>query len=171
MVNEANLAAKELQRQIKFSAKLIKKMDPFLKAGALSQGPTDVIIKVENLEEKYFYEWTVQTFKDRVFLIREMLDDYFESGKLPKVPKSEDPFWDPPNPILIGQSYLSLSALGFVCDSDLDAAILSIDGTHGKNGLLRVGYDPCDQDGRLFCQDEVNNDPENLADLPDSLFI
>ena len=60
-------------------------MDPFLKAGALSQGPTDVIIKVENLEEKYFYEWTVQTFKDRVFLIREMLDDYFESGKLPKV--------------------------------------------------------------------------------------
>lgn len=171
MVNEANLAAKELKRDIKFSAKLIKKMDPFLKAGALSQGPTDVIIKVENNEEKYFYEWTVDTFKARIYLIREMLDDYFETGQMPDVQKKEDPFWDPPNPILIGQSYLSLGALGFVCDSDLDAAILSIDGTHGKNGLLRVGYDPCDQDGKLFCQDEVNNDPKNMATLPDELFV
>ena len=36
MVNEANLAATELKRGIKFNTKLVKKMDPFLKAGALS---------------------------------------------------------------------------------------------------------------------------------------
>lgn len=36
MVNEANLAATELKRDIKFNTKLVKKMDPFLKAGALS---------------------------------------------------------------------------------------------------------------------------------------
>ena len=77
-------------------------MDPFLKAGALSQGPTDVIIKVENNEEKYFYEWTIDMFKDRIILIREILDDYFETGKKPTLTKSEDPFWDPPNPIMIG---------------------------------------------------------------------
>lgn len=88
MVNEANLAANELGRQIKFSSKLIKKMDPFLKAGALSQGPTDVIIKVENNEDKYFYEWTIDMFKDRIILIREILDDYFETGKKPTLAKS-----------------------------------------------------------------------------------
>ena len=72
---------------------------------------------------------------------------------------------------MIGQSYLSLGALGFVCDSELDAAILSIDGTAGKNGTLKVKYEPCDADGRLFCQDEENTDPDNLADMPDELFV
>ena len=62
MVNEANLAATELKRDLKFNTKLVKKMDPFLKAGALSQGPTDVIIKVDNNEEKYFYEWPAEKF-------------------------------------------------------------------------------------------------------------
>lgn len=171
MVNEANLAATELKRDIKFNTKLVKKMDPFLKAGALSQGPTDVIVKVDNNEEKYFYEWPAEKFQNRIFMIREILDQYFDSGALPQLDRNEDPFWDPPNPILIGQSYLSLGALGFVCDSELDAAILSIDGTAGKNGALRVKYDPCDADGRPFCQDEENTDPENLADLPDDLFV
>ena len=72
---------------------------------------------------------------------------------------------------MIGQSYLSLGALGFVCDSELDAAILSIDGTAGKNGTLKVKYEPCDADGRPFCQDEENTDPDNLADMPDELFV
>lgn len=171
MVNEANLAATELKRDIKFNTKLVKKMDPFLKAGALSQGPTDVIIKVDNNEERYFYEWPAEKFQNRIFMIREILDQFFDTGNLPKLDKNEDPFWDPPNPILIGQSYLSLGALGFVCDSELDAAILSIDGTAGKNGSIRVKYDPCDEDGKTFCQDEENEDPENFADMPEELFV
>lgn len=150
MVNEANLAATELKRDIKFNTKLVKKMDPFLKAGALSQGPTDVIVKVDNNEETYFYEWPAEKFQNRIFMIREILDQYFDSGELPKLSKNEDPFWDPPNPILIGQSYLSLGALGYVCDSELDAAILSIDGTAGKNGSLKCKYDPCDAEGRSY---------------------
>jgi len=137
----------------------------------LAQGPTDLMIKVENNEEKYFYEWTVTIFKHRVFLIREILDDYFESGKKPTFSKVDDPFWDPPNPILIGHSYLSLGALGFVLDSDVDAAIISIDGTKSKNGMLSVGYDQCDANGKLYCQDKVNKDPQNMADMPDDLFV
>jgi len=35
-------------------------------------------------------------------MIREILEQYFVSGDLPKLDKNEDPFWDPPNPILIG---------------------------------------------------------------------
>ena len=102
MVNEANLAATELKRDIKFNTKLVKKMDPFLKAGALSQGPTDVIVKVDNNEDKYFYEWPAEKFQNRIFMIREILDQFFDTGELPKLDKNEDPFWDPPNPILIG---------------------------------------------------------------------
>ena len=66
---------------------------------------------------------------------------------------------------------MSLNALGFVCDNNLDATILSIDGTHGKNGYLRVGYDPCDQDGKPFCQENENTDPHIYADIPNDLLV
>lgn len=92
-------------------------------------------------------------------MIREILEQYFDTGDLPKLDKNEDPFWDPPNPILIGQSYLSLGALGFVCDSNLEASILSIDGTAGRNGTLNISYCPCDADGKDYDEDEI---PEEL---------
>lgn len=129
-----------------------------------------MIVKVDNNEEKYFYEWPAEKFQNRIFMIREILDQFFDSGVLPELNKNEDPFWDPPNPILIGQSYLSLGALGFVCDSELDAGILSIDGTAGRNGTIRVAYDPCDADGRSFNQDEGDADGD-LAEMPDELFV
>ena len=37
-------------------------MDPFLKAGALTQGPTNVIVKIDNNEDSYFYEWPADKF-------------------------------------------------------------------------------------------------------------
>ena len=62
MVNEANIIATELKRNIKFSTKLVKKHNPFLKEGQLAQGKTELLIKVENNEEKYFYEWSTDKF-------------------------------------------------------------------------------------------------------------
>jgi len=35
-------------------------------------------------------------------MIRELLEEFFDSGNLPALSQAEDPFWDPPNPILIG---------------------------------------------------------------------
>jgi len=92
-------------------------------------------------------------------MIREILEQYFDSGDLPKLEKSEDPFWDPPNPILIGQSYLSLGALGYACDSELEASILSIDGTAGRNGTLKIAYEPCDAEGNIYDEEDI---PEEL---------
>lgn len=36
LVNEANLAAEELSRDIKFQTKMVKRLDPFLKDGQMS---------------------------------------------------------------------------------------------------------------------------------------
>ena len=80
-------------------------------------------------------------------MIRELLEEYFDTNKLPELSKEEDPFWDPPNPILIGQSFLQLEPLGLMFESNLDAAILSIDGAGGKQGTLCIGYIPCTASG------------------------
>ena len=88
-----------------------------------------MIIRVTNNEERYDYDWTVTTFRDRLFVIRDIVDEFFDTGEKPNSPKVDDPFWDPPTPILIGQAFLPLNSLGYVCDSDVDAAILSADGS------------------------------------------
>ena len=112
LVNEANLAATELERDIKFNTKMVKKLDPFLTNGQMKQGITNVLVKVVNNEENYYYEWDIEKFRNRLFMIRELLEEYFDSGDLPMNEKETDPFWDPPNPIQIGQSFIQLEALG-----------------------------------------------------------
>ena len=148
LVNEANLAATELKRDLKFNTKMVKKLDPFLKNGNMNQGKTEILIKIDNNEEKYYYEWPAEKFHNRLFMIRELLEEFFDSGSLPKLNKAEDPFWDPPNPILIGQSFLQLEPLGIQFENNLETAgILSIDGQGGKNGILNIGYAPCTVNG------------------------
>jgi len=74
----------------------------------------------------------VDKFENRLFMIREILEEFFDDQKLPILEKEEDPFWDPPNPILIGQSFLQLESLSLMFESNLEASILSIDGAGGK---------------------------------------
>lgn len=80
-------------------------------------------------------------------MIRELLEEFFDSGELPNQDKTLDPFWDPPNPLLVGQSFLSLQPLGIQFENELSAAILSIDGHGGKQGELQVAYKPSTDTG------------------------
>ena len=68
----------------------------------MSHGRTEILVKVDNNEEKYYYEWAAEKFHNRIYMIREILEQYFDSGVRPDLSINEDPFWDPPNPILIG---------------------------------------------------------------------
>ena len=145
MVNEANLASTELKRDFKFNTKMVKKLDPF---GGIGNSKTEILVKVDNNEDKYYYEWPIDKFENRLFMVRELLEEYFDNGVLPKLSKNEDPFWDPPNPILIGQSFLQLEPLGLGFENELEAAILSIDGAGGKQGMLTIGYQPCNDKGQ-----------------------
>ena len=148
LVNEANIAAQELKRDLKFSTRLVKELNPFLKDGMMTSGKTNVVIKVENHEENYFYEWPADKFSNRIFMIRELLEEFFDTGELPVLTKEEDPFWDPPNPILVGQSFLQLQNLSLYFENKMEnAAILSIDGKGGKNGTICVEYLPCNKVG------------------------
>ena len=113
----------------------------------MSNGKTDILVKVENKEDDYFYEWPADKFHSRLYMIREILEEFFDSGELPTTDKNEDPFWDPPNPVLIGQSFLQLEPLGLQFENNLNAVILSIDGKGGKSGELSIGYKPANEDG------------------------
>lgn len=62
---------------------MVRRIDPFLKDGEISHSKTDLVIIVDNQEDKYFYEWTVDKFQNRLFMIRELLEEYFEDNQVP----------------------------------------------------------------------------------------
>lgn len=144
---------------------MIKQMPDFLdEGGKLTDGVTDVVIKVDNDEEKYSYEWTTDKFQNRLYIMRELLDEFFESNQIPQKSKDEDPFWDPTEPQLIGQSYLQLKNLAYVLDNSADIAVLSTDGTDGNRGKLTVSYIPCDETGEDEPDDSLLvEEPEELV--------
>jgi hypothetical protein len=76
MVDLANLAAKELKRNIQFNIKLVKKEDPFQKIGDVSVTKTDLFVVVLNLEKKTSYEWPLDKFESRLYMIKQMVEDY-----------------------------------------------------------------------------------------------
>ena len=48
-----------------------------------------------NLENKTSYEWPHDKFENRLFMIKEIIEDYHDTGILPKLTNEQDPFWDP----------------------------------------------------------------------------
>lgn len=153
MVNEANLIAQEMKRKIVFSTKMVRVMPEFAN---LMDSRTDIVIKVDNKEDNLYYQWDAEKFQNRLFLMRDCLNSYFEDGKIPDFnDKQKDPFWDPPEPLLIGTSYLSLKNLGYMLQNDLDAKILSSEGAQGTRGSLMIKYWPCAADGVGEAADDV----------------
>ena len=129
MVGEANLIASELKRKVRFNVKMIRVMPEF---GTLLDSRTDVVIKVDNDEENYFYQWDCDKFTNRLIMMRENLNQLFDTGSLPDFSNKEsDVFWDPPEPLLVGTSYLSLKNLGYTLENELEAKILSSEGAEG----------------------------------------
>lgn len=126
-------------------------------------GTTEVLIRVDNKEEGYYYQWDENKISDRIFMMRDLVNEYFESGVLPNLPQEEDPFWDPTEPMLIGQSFLSLKNLSYLVENEVEAKILSSEGASGVRGTLNIKYFPTDFEGT------GEPDEESLPDEPEDL--
>lgn len=78
-VKEANNIARQLNRRINFSIKMEKVMDL---ATNQATGMVRPVILVDNMEVKYKYEWDCSKFEQRLFLMKEYLDDFVDDGVL-----------------------------------------------------------------------------------------
>lgn len=140
---EINLIAKELKRNINLVAKLAYsyKEDQNLLINLLNQPEEEKIkkikiqVKVINRDLGQVFYWDLPKFSNRYYIIKDILEKYFESGKIPILTKDEDPFWDPPEHHLIGQGFLKLMSLGYLMDNSVD---LTIVGEKGAVGIINV---------------------------------
>lgn len=63
--------------------------------------------------------WDIETFESRLFLMRELFNRVLEHGPQ-TIPRELDPFWEPTQPTVLGQSFVYLKAL---------AQLVEVDGT------------------------------------------
>lgn len=53
-----------------------------------------------------------------------MADSYFENGDIPELSKKDDPFWDPPEPFLIGKAFATTNFLVYLFDNKITLSII-----------------------------------------------
>ena len=71
--------------------------------------------------------WSLDKFFDRLEMIKEYLNESHETGNRPDFSnKEKDAFWDPPEPILIGTSYLNLKNLSYMFENNNDGGAINM---------------------------------------------
>jgi hypothetical protein len=84
-VKEANLIAKEMKRKVQFDPKIVKLLPEG--KGDLSEelkmAKNVLQVKVTNNEEGSSYLWDEEKFNNRLFIIKDLVEEFFETGKLP----------------------------------------------------------------------------------------
>ena len=125
-------------------------------------------IKVVNREVGYTYWWDVEKLSNRYYIIKDMSENYFETGVVPELTETEDPFWDPPEHVLIGRAFLTTKALSYMFDN---LTTLSIIGEDDHCGEITVNMIPTDEEGeRNLCEEmddeEIEFQPEQLMNKP-----
>ena len=71
------MIAAEFNRDIRFNSQLTSAMPDF---GDIKAEKRIFEIKVDNRETGYFYVWNPGKFSDRVEMMRELFNEYVESG-------------------------------------------------------------------------------------------
>lgn len=93
--------------------------------------------------------------------MKDMLALYTEQGTLPDISEFENPFYDEPEPMLIGEGYYSLEGLANLIDNP--SKINLIGSTYDVHGKLDINIVPVNSEGG----DELDLIPDEPSDLID----
>jgi kinesin family protein 13 len=160
-IREANLIAKELNRNIEFS--------PFVKSINLLNTVNKkelsienfVNVKVSNMEDGWVNYWTLEKFDNRLTLIKEAIDYFFSRNQI-KYSQEDDPFWDPEEFFLFGQSFSM--AKNVLYKFELTHKIGMV-GYEGDIGHFNVRLVPIDDDLKPIDEEEAEEEIEDPEDL------
>lgn len=111
----------------------------------MSEARTAICVRVNNKEDGWYTMWDQDKFESRMHMMRQNLNDYFDTEALPDFTnKDKDAWWDPCVPLQVGTSYLQTKNITYMLDNEVNAKILSSEGTKGNRGNLSVAIAPVD---------------------------
>ncbi|XP_076366810.1 kinesin-like protein KIF28 isoform X1 [Tachypleus tridentatus] len=146
-IDEANSISEELDKCVKFEIMLISPQ----MVGKLS-GRTEVLVKMRNLENKLEFEWPKDVFLNRLYVMKEMYQNY-ESGEEWDLPKERDPFIEDINTeVRIGNVQVFLQPLAYMVEQKEQLEITDFKGT--EVGIMNVEVVPCTETGKEYSEND-----------------
>lgn len=162
MVSEVNAVSEELNKQKSFEVVLISAAAQETTFG--STNSTTVMVKMKNLLNGNTWLWERGKFMNRRYLIQDLYQKFLDGEDISKIPKEQDPFWEPTEDVLIGSANVFLQSLSYALDFDDKITITDYKGQ--EEGFLKVHVTPCQKDGKHLEEDAFVDDPHELLDKP-----
>eukprot|EP00111_Clytia_hemisphaerica_P009015 TCONS_00026419-protein len=161
MVGEANAVSEELDKKMGFEVVLISAA---AQGSGGDKGGTKVCVKMKNLVNENVWLWERGKFTNRRFLMQDLYQRWMEGEDISKVPKEEDPFWEPPEDVLVGTANVFLQSLAYALDFNDKLSITDYKGSEEGSAVIEVA--PCTQDGKPLDEDYFVENPKELIGKP-----
>ncbi|KAK3085516.1 hypothetical protein FSP39_004469 [Pinctada imbricata] len=159
MVSEVNAVSEELDKHKSFEVVLIAAAAQ--EGGDITQSQgTRVMVKMKNLLNGNTWLWERGKFMNRRYLIQELYQKFLDGEDVSRIPKEEDPFWEPTEDVLIGTANVFLQSLAYALDFDDNLMITDYKGV--EEGHLKVEIMPCTEKGSPLDDDSFVEDPKDL---------
>ena len=97
-------------------------------------------------------------------LLQNIYDRWQGGEDVSKIPRTDDPFWAPPEDLLIGTANVSLQPLAYAMDFDDKVVVADYNGH--EEGYVSVHLAPTTQNGDLLGDDDFVDDPVALMNKP-----
>ncbi|OWF50134.1 Kinesin-like protein KLP6 [Mizuhopecten yessoensis] len=174
MVSEVNAVSEELDKRKTFEVVLISAAAQEGVASVTAAGQegvdvnssngTRVMVKMTNLLNSNTWLWQRGKFLNRRYLIQDLYQRFLDGDDLSKVSKEEDPFWEPPEEVLIGTANAFLQSLSYALDFEDQLMITDYKGQ--EEGTLDVTVAPCDAKGKTSDDETFVENPNELLNKP-----
>jgi kinesin family protein 1 len=170
-VEEANSISEELDKRVKFEIILIApnmvgtlkgKAEGFESRNMKSAQP-EVCVKMKNLENSTEFVWPKEKFLNRLYLMKEMYNNYEEEEDDWDLPEEKDPFQEDLNQeVIIGTVQVFLQPIAYMVEMTDQLEVTDLKGN--KVGMMNVEVSPCDKSGREYTEAD-----DKFVDSPDDL--
>ena len=160
-IKEANYVAQELNRNIEF-VPFVASLNLLASLNQKTATPDLIInVKVINHEDGWINYWSLEKFDSRLILMREAIEYFFSHNKI-SYNEQNDPFWDPEEFFLFGQSFCIAKNVLYRFEITHKVGIL---GYEGDIGYIVMHLIPIDDEGRIIDEEEMEEEIEEPDDL------
>lgn len=160
-IREADLVAKELNRNIEF-APFVKSINLLNTVNRKELSIENFVnVKVLNKEDGWVNYWSLEQFDNRLALIKEAMEYFFSRNQI-KYTKENDPFWDPEEFFLYGQSFSMAKNILYKFELSHKIGIVGYEGDIGHFNLALI---PIDDDLKPIIEEEIEEEVEDPEDL------
>ncbi|CAH1778943.1 unnamed protein product [Owenia fusiformis] len=165
MVTEVNAMSEELNKHRTFEVVLLSAAAQDGTGSSGGAKTTKVMVKMKNLLNGNTWLWDRAKFVNRRFMMQDLYQSWLDGDEsVLNIPKEEDPFWEPPEDVLIGTGHVFLQSLLWGLEWDVSVTINDYKGQ--DEGSLHIVLTPCNQNGKPIEDEFLDEDEDQLKGKP-----